>query len=189
MIGRGSCVSRQVTAAHSTGDNSMDASRTAARRTVRDFLAACALATVAAAAPAQDAQPPGARAQAALERLFDPGQISRWLLGRAPGAGEVLGADELSFSVQQCGCYDRPQPHFPYVLVMVSTRLGDLLARTEGNENAVIVKPVAVRRGSRYCDVDEGGACFGDFDHPCEFTDHRFGPQLAPYFPTCKTGD
>ena len=50
-----------------------------------------------------------------------------------------------------------------------------------------VITRLAVRHGDRYCDVDSEDQCYGTFAHPCEFSDFRYGRQLAPYFPTCKS--
>jgi hypothetical protein len=48
---------------------------------------------------------------------------------------------------------------------------------------------LAVRRGDLYCGPESNAECFGRFTDVCDFTDYRYGPQLAPYFPTCKSSD
>lgn len=47
---------------------------------------------------------------------------------------------------------------------------------------------LAVKYGTRYCAVDKPD-CYGSFAQPCDFTDFRYGPTLAQFFPTCKTDD
>jgi hypothetical protein len=85
-----------------------------------------------------------------------------------------------------CGCYDKPNKHFPYSIVLLKTSKGDLVTRPERLEGAVTYTPLAVRRGNQYCELDSEKQCYGSFSDPCEFTDYRFGPFLAPFFPTCK---
>jgi hypothetical protein len=86
-----------------------------------------------------------------------------------------------------CGCYDKPNKHFPYSIVLLKTSKGDLVTRPERLEGAVTYMPLAVRRGNQYCELESEKQCYGTFSDPCEFTDHRYGPHLAPFFPTCKT--
>jgi hypothetical protein len=113
---------------------------------------------------------------------------------RLPGLEAHLSAQELDalhthgFSVQShhCGCYDQPAPHYPYTLVIIKTPQRELVARPEGQESAVSLALLAVRDGDRYCEIDAAQPCFGAFATPCEFTDFRYGPVLAEYFPTCK---
>lgn len=85
-----------------------------------------------------------------------------------------------------CGCYDKPNKHFPYSIVLLKTSKGDLVTRPERLEGAVTYTPLAVRRENQYCELDSEKQCYGSFSDPCEFTDYRFGPFLAPFFPTCK---
>ena len=86
-----------------------------------------------------------------------------------------------------CGCYDRPTPHYPYAMVLFITSKGALVARSEGREGVPRITPLAVRYGDRYCALDSEEECYGSFSHPCEFTDFRYGPTLAEFFPTCKS--
>jgi hypothetical protein len=113
---------------------------------------------------------------------------------RLPGLETHLSAQELetlrtkglSVEAHHCGCYDQPTPHFPYTLVIIKTPKRQLVARPEGQESAVSLTLLAVRDGERYCEIDADKPCFGAFATPCEFTDFRYGPVLADYFPTCK---
>lgn len=93
---------------------------------------------------------------------------------------------DLAVTAQFCNCDDRPTAHYPYVMVLLATPRGDLIARLERNEMSTRVVPIAVRNGNDYCSADEGEGCFGKFTHACEFTDHRYGASLAPFFPECK---
>jgi hypothetical protein len=86
-----------------------------------------------------------------------------------------------------CSCYDEPKKHFPYLIVVARTPKGDLVLRPELQEGAASFTPLAVRIGTRYCEVESEGNCYGSFADPCDFTDARFGPRLAAYFPTCKS--
>ena len=63
------------------------------------------------------------------------------------------------------------------------------LHRAEQREMQVSFVKLVTRHGKLYCDPDATGECFGEFADLCEFTDFRYGPLLAPYFPTCKTED
>lgn len=113
--------------------------------------------------------------------------VSRWV-GQRFSDEEMAALPRSAFGTESwfCGCSDRPTPHYPYALVVFTTPRGDLVARAEGHEGEMRITPVAVRTGERYCDADDESVCFGSFRHPCDFTDHRFGPALSPYFPTCK---
>lgn len=62
------------------------------------------------------------------------------------------------------------------------------MARPERHELALEFTTLAVRYGTRYCAVDEPD-CYGWFEQPCDFTDFRYGPTLAPFFPTCKADE
>ena len=85
-----------------------------------------------------------------------------------------------------CGCYDKPNKHFPYSIVLLKTSKGDLVARPERHEGAVTYTPLAVRHGIRYCELGSETRCYGSFADPCDFIDFRYGPHLEPFFPTCK---
>ncbi len=98
----------------------------------------------------------------------------------------TLHADGLSVAAHQCGCYDKPDPHFPYTMLIVRTPERELIVRPEGQESAFHFELLAVRRGDTYCGADAEAACYGEFATPCEFTDFRYGPVLKEYFPTCK---
>jgi hypothetical protein len=120
-------------------------------------------------------------------RLLALPEVARWLDQQMTASERAaLREQDLRVSGAQCGCADRPEPHYPYAVVIVSSPKGDLVARVEGEEGAIRMKPLALRTGTLYCSVDEGEGCFGEFAHPCEFTDARFGRMLAPYFPDCK---
>jgi hypothetical protein len=85
-----------------------------------------------------------------------------------------------------CGCYDQPNKHYPYSIVVFKKAERELITRPERHEGALTFSPLAVRYGTRYCALDSEQECYGTFPHPCEFTDFRYGATLAEYFPTCK---
>jgi hypothetical protein len=99
-----------------------------------------------------------------------------------------LQTGDLRVESYQCGCYDKPVKHFPYLIVLLRTPKGDLIARPENREVTVSLTPLAVRYGTRYCDVDSE-ECYGSFSQVCDFTDFRYGPYLEKFFPTCKSAD
>ena len=103
-------------------------------------------------------------------------------------ASELQGLQlgDIQVEAHFCGCYDKPNKHFPYSLVLLKTSKGDLVARPEFLDGAVTYMPLAVRRGNQYCELESETQCYGSFSDPCEFTDYRYGPNLAPFFPTCK---
>ena len=96
-------------------------------------------------------------------------------------------ADEFRIESHMCGCYDKPVPHYPYLLVFFSTPKGDLVGRPDRRGLDTIITRLAVRHGERYCDVESEDECYGSFSHPCDFSDFRYGRMLADYFPTCKS--
>ena len=100
----------------------------------------------------------------------------------------ALRANDLAVTAQFCNCDDRPTAHYPYVMMLLATPKGDLIARLERNEMSTRVVQIAVRNGNAYCSAEEGEGCYGSFAHACEFTDHRYGATLAPFFPECKDG-
>jgi hypothetical protein len=96
------------------------------------------------------------------------------------------GADGSSAQWIDCGCYDQPSKHYPYSIVVFKAAERELVTRPERREGALTFSPLAVRYGTRYCAVESEQDCYGSFPHPCDFTDFRYGPTLAEYFPTCK---
>lgn len=114
--------------------------------------------------------------------------VRQWL-ERTFSVDELRALNEANVPItaQFCNCDDRPTAHYPYVMVLLATPKGDLIARLERNEMSTRMVPIAVRNGSDYCSAEEGEGCYGSFAHACEFTDHRYGPTLAPYFPECKS--
>ena len=118
------------------------------------------------------------------------GALSVWLKARFSEAELAqLRPEDLELEPHYCGCYDQPKAHFPYPLVLLKTPKGDLVARPDSHEGTVSFAPLAVRLGDRYCEVESEHVCYGSFAEPCDFTDFRYGPHLAPFFPTCKTED
>ena len=99
---------------------------------------------------------------------------------------QELRLGDLEVEAHFCGCYDKPNKHFPYAIVLLKTSKGDLVTRPERLEGAVAYTPLAVRRGNQYCELESEAQCYGSFADPCDFTDHRYGRDLAPFFPTCK---
>jgi hypothetical protein len=123
------------------------------------------------------------------EAMMDLKAISRWFAARFPGSGaQAFRIEDLRIESHACGCDDKPIAHFPYRVVLVSTPKADLVARPEGQEGVAGIVPLAVRYGDRYCALESDEQCYGSFAHPCEFTDFRYGPALAAFFPTCKAG-
>ena len=115
------------------------------------------------------------------------GALSVWLKARFSETELAqLRPEDLDLESHYCSCYDQPQAHFPYPLVLLKTPKGDLVARPDSHEGAVSFAPLAVRHGDRYCEVESEHVCYGTFAEPCDFTDFRYGPHLAPFFPTCK---
>jgi hypothetical protein len=113
--------------------------------------------------------------------------VLQWLERHYTGPErDALRAGDLTVTGARCGCSDQPTPHYPYAMVIVSSPKGDLVARFEGDEGAIRIRPLAYRSGVLYCSIHDSEGCYGEFAHPCDFTDARFGPALAPYFPDCK---
>ena len=113
--------------------------------------------------------------------------VSEWLRSKFTEA-ELQGYTQGDFSIEQClcNCADEPQPHYPYILVFFRTPKGDLVGRPEPRGIEMAITPLAVRYGERYCETGDEDQCFGSFAHPCEFSDFRYGNELAKYFPYCK---
>ena len=116
-----------------------------------------------------------------------PDGLSIWPRARF-SANELQGLHlgDLQVEPHFCGCYDKPNKHFPYSIVLLKTSKGDLVTRPERLEGTVTYMPLAVRRGNQYCELESEKQCYGSFSDPCEFTDYRYGPHLALFFPTCK---
>ena len=102
---------------------------------------------------------------------------------------DALRPDDLNAQWYDCGCYDQPVKHFPYSIVVFKNEAGDLVTRPERHEGALTFSPLAQRHGNRYCTLESKEECYGSFPHPCDFTDFRYGPYLAEFFPTCKSDE
>jgi len=114
--------------------------------------------------------------------------LSVWLHARfSESELDGLQPGDLEVESYFCSCYDKPNKHFPYAIALLKTSKGDLVTRPESLEGSVTFTPLAVRRGNQYCEVESEEQCYGSFTDPCEFTDFRYGPYLAAFFPTCKT--
>jgi hypothetical protein len=120
------------------------------------------------------------------EAMLDMKAVSRWFTARFPGE-EAMRIEDMRIESHACGCEDKPEPHFPYRIVLVATPKGDMVARPEGQEGAAGIVPLAMRYGDRYCKLESNESCYGAFAHPCEFSDFRYGAALAEYFPMCKS--
>ncbi len=121
-------------------------------------------------------------------RTIELDGISGWLRDRFSRIElDALGPGELGMESHFCGCADAPRKHFPYAVVVLRTPKGDLVTRPEGHEGVFHFAPLAVRHDDLYCALESEADCYGAFAHPCEFTDFRYGRQLAEFFPTCKT--
>lgn len=117
---------------------------------------------------------------------FDMVGVSGWFNNRFSEA--ELGTyrhEDFDIEQQLCSCYDRPVPHYPYVMMLFSTPKGDLVGRPERRGFDTVIIPLAVRFGERYCDVEAEDQCYGSFTNACDFSDFRYGNDLAPYFPDC----
>ena len=127
---------------------------------------------------------------AAQSAVTEPDGLAVWPRVRFL-ASELQGLQlgDLEVEAHFCGCYDKPNKHYPYAIVLLKTSKGDLVTRPERLEGAVAYTPLAVRRGNQYCELESDAQCYGSFPELCDFTDHRFGPNLAPFFPTCKEID
>ena len=118
---------------------------------------------------------------------FDMHGVSGWFRDRFSEAElQSYRPEEFQIEAHACGCYDEPEPHYPYLLVFFNTPKGDLVGRPDRRGVDTVITRLAVRHGERYCDVDSEDQCYGTFEHPCEFSDFKYGRQLAPFFPTCK---
>lgn len=117
---------------------------------------------------------------------FDMIGVSAWFNSRFPEAElNTYQPEEFDIEQELCSCYDRPVPHYPYVMMVFSTPKGDLVGRPERRGFDTVIIPLAVRFGERYCELDAENQCYGSFSSPCDFSDFRFGKKLAPYFPGC----
>jgi len=123
-------------------------------------------------------------------KTVDTDTLSLWLKARFNEAELArLQPEDLSIEPHYCSCSDRPKRHFPYPIVLLKTPKGDLLVRPEVREFSVGFTALAVRFGNRYCAVESESECYGSFADACDFTDFRYGPSLAAFFPGCKSDE
>jgi hypothetical protein len=123
-------------------------------------------------------------------RTIDIDGMSAWLRARFSATElERLRPEDFNLESHYCGCSDQPRKHFPYAVILLNTPKGDLIARPEPREVSVGFTALAVRYGTRYCALDSAEDCYGWFSDPCDFTDFRYGPSLAEFFPTCKSDE
>ena len=156
-------------------------------RTVIAMVAAL-LALFSLAVNAQTGEAENARQDSGQLGSFDMEGVSVWFKDRFSEAElQTYQPEDFRVESHQCGCYDRPEPHYPYILVFFTTPKGDLVGRPDRRGLDTIITRLAVRHGERYCDLESEDECYGSFAHPCDFSDFRYGPQLAEYFPTCKS--
>src|SRR5260370_28753833 len=97
---------------------------------------------------------------------------------------QELRLGDLEVEALFCGCYDKPNKHFPYAIVLLKTSKGDLVTRPQRLERAVAYTPVAGRRCNPSCGVDADGPCYRSFPHPRDFPAPIYSRALAPFFPT-----
>lgn len=153
-------------------------------------LLAASLLLFVVAASAQTGERENARRQSRPVASFDMEGVSVWFRQKFSEAElQTYRPEDFRIESRMCNCYDRPDPHYPYIFVIFSTPKGDLIGRPERRGFDTIITRLAVRHGERYCDVDAEDQCYGSFSNPCEFSDFQFESQLAPYFPTCKQPD
>ena len=157
----------------------------ATRVAIAMLAASLAFLSLAANAQTGDAENAGQGAGS-----FDMQGVSVWFKNRFSETElQAYQAEDFRIESHSCSCYDKPEPHYPYLLVFFSTPKGDLVGRPDRRGVDTIITRLAVRHGDQYCDVDSEDQCYGSFSSPCEFSDFRYGPQLARYFPTCKVVD
>jgi hypothetical protein len=157
----------------------------ATRVAIAMLAASLAFLSLAANARAGDAENAGQGAGS-----FDMQGVSVWFRNRFSETElQTYDAEDFRIESHACSCYDKPEPHYPYLLVFFSTPKGDLVGRPDRRGVDTIITRLAVRHGDQYCDVDSEDQCYGSFSSPCEFSDFRYGSQLARYFPTCKAVD
>ncbi len=165
------------------------ASSNMVRRALNAGLAAwLALFSLAAIAQAGEAENP--RQDSHRVGSFDMEGVSVWFNKRFTEAElQTYQPEDFRIESHMCSCYDTPEPHYPYLLVFFSTPKGDLVGRPDRRGFDTIITRLAVRHGERYCDIESEEECYGSFAHPCDFSDFRYGRQLAEYFPTCKSDE
>jgi hypothetical protein len=159
--------------------------RSAVRSVIGALVFAVSLCAICANAqaerPANPPQPEGS---------FSMAGVAEWVVKKFTQAElESSRPGDFGIESQMCSCTDRPEPHYPYILVFFNTPKGDLVGRPDRKGFETVITRLAVRHGEEYCDVDSEDECYGTFSHPCDFSDFRYGAQLAPYFPTCKLAE
>lgn len=158
------------------------------RASMAVLIASIAISFTVTDAQADDA--PKNRRDFSMFGSFEMEGVSEWFKNRFTEAElQQYRPDDFAIEQYLCNCYDQPVPHFPYVLMFFYTPKGDLVGRPERRGFDMVIIPLAVRHGERYCKVDAEDECYGSFTDPCEFTDFRFGSELAKYFPYCKPED
>jgi hypothetical protein len=148
------------------------------------------LALVASAGTAAGEQDGGAGQRGPARATVNLESVAQWLQGLySQEELRALAPQEVGLESWQCSCYDQPTRHYPYLAVVLTTPKGDLVLRPDQRDLHVNFVSIALRQGDLYCDVDAGSDCFGRFASVCHFTDFRYGEDLAPYFPTCKSDE
>ena len=167
--------------------------RRARPNTARDILfiiVSLSLALFIQANDAQGREPAKPRQDSSHSGAINLEGVSVWLDKRFSDTElAALQPEDFRIESHACSCYDRPEPHFPYLLLLFTTPKGDLVGRPDRRGIDVVITRLAVRHGDRYCDLDAEDQCYGSFSHPCAFSDFRYGPHLAAYFPSCKLPD
>lgn len=170
--------------------NALEVALTHVATRVAIALLAASLAFLSLAANAQAGEAENPEQGSDRAGSFDMQGVAVWFKSRfSESELKTYQPEDFRIESHACSCYDRPEPHYPYLLVFFSTPKGDLVGRPDRRGVDTVIAPLAVRHGDQYCDVDSEDQCFGSFSKPCEFSDFRYGPQLARYFPTCKEVD
>jgi hypothetical protein len=171
-------------------ENSLDLASSIPGKRAAIVLVAASLALFSLAVNAQFVDLDSPRQGSGEPGSFDMEGVSAWFRERFTAAElESYQPEDFRIESHMCGCYDRPEPHYPYLLVFFTTPKGDLVGRLDRRGLDTIITRLAVRHGERYCDLESENECYGSFSDPCDFSDYRYGRQLAPYFPTCKSVD
>jgi hypothetical protein len=151
-------------------------------------MVAASLALSSLVVNAQDGDPDNSGQNSGQAGSFDMEGVSVWFKNRFSEVElQTYQPEDFRIESHMCSCYDRPVPHYPYLLVFFATPKGDLVGRPDRRGLDTIITRLAVRHGERYCDVESEDECYGSFSDPCDFSDFRYGRQLADYFPTCKS--
>jgi len=170
--------------------NALELALTNVARCVIIAMLAASLAIFSLMASAQTENPGDVEQNSVRAGSFDMQGVSDWFKDRfSESELRTYQSEDFRIESHACSCYDKPEPHYPYLLVFFSTPKGDLVGRPDRRGVDTVIARLAVRHGDQYCDVDAEDQCFGSFSNPCDFSDFRYGPQLARYFPTCKEVD